>query len=550
MRSVWPFAAVLALAPVCLLPAADPKKADTVVEGDEEHVIVVRPDRPYHFCLHLQAEGRPFRTDWNDVVAHLFRYLDTDGDGVLSPKETQFAPSAEQFAQLQRGDPLEPDGPPDFGADAGKLNLERFRAHYRHVGGSLQVNLVELGGGAGLTDAVFGALDRDRDAKLSRAELSAAAESLTRLDGNTDELVALAEVALLSGPVSMVPVTPAAGANALPIFAVPGGESAAGWSGTLVKEYDRDLDGKLGRDEVGFDKSVFDILDSDRDGRLTAGELAGWFKAPPDLEVVLEMGRLSARDGRAFLVGPPGVALERSRPGVVLLPLGDTRIDLTAVGDTGLPGLRGDPVLGAFGGFDFNKDGYIDGREAGRMINSPIVAMMRLADHDGDDKLSEKEFTAGIALHKRLTSSAASMEFADHGRSLFDFLDADQDGRLGPRELKSASERLGKWDRNRDGAIVREEIPHQFRMTVSRSRPRVQAQGSMMAAGPNRAGAGRVQRTVGPLWFRKMDRNNDGDVSPREFLGRLDDFARIDGDGDGLIDFREADRADAAARKK
>jgi hypothetical protein len=45
-----------------------------------------------------------------------------------------------------------------------------------------------------------------------------------------------------------------------------------------------------------------------------------------------------------------------------------------------------------------------------------------------------------------------------------------------------------------------------------------------------------------------MDRNGDGDVSPREFLGSREDFRRIDADGDGLISAEEAERYDAAVR--
>ena len=54
----------------------------------------------------------------------------------------------------------------------------------------------------------------------------------------------------------------------------------------------------------------------------------------------------------------------------------------------------------------------------------------------------------------------------------------------------------------------------------------------------------------GPLWFRKMDLNGDGDVSPREFLGTLEAFKKLDLDGDGLISREEAEAAEALRREK
>jgi Ca2+-binding EF-hand superfamily protein len=39
----------------------------------------------------------------------------------------------------------------------------------------------------------------------------------------------------------------------------------------------------------------------------------------------------------------------------------------------------------------------------------------------------------------------------------------------------------------------------------------------------------------GPAWFHGMDRNKDGDVSRREFLGTDAQFRKWDRNGDGLI---------------
>jgi hypothetical protein len=46
-----------------------------------------------------------------------------------------------------------------------------------------------------------------------------------------------------------------------------------------------------------------------------------------------------------------------------------------------------------------------------------------------------------------------------------------------------------------------------------------------------------------------MDRNRDGDVSRREFLGTDEEFRKIDTDGDGLISLQEAIAAEKLFRK-
>ena len=116
----------------------------------------------------------------------------------------------------------------------------------------------------------------------------------------------------------------------------------------------------------------------------------------------------------------------------------------------------------------------------------------------------------------------------------------DADGRLSPREVRGMPTLIDRFDRDRDGLLSVGEVPRRFRVTFSRG-PVVAANPFGPVAVPRRMdGQPNPRPTAGPMWFQKMDRNQDGDVSRREFLGTDADFRRIDVDGDGLIDAKEA----------
>jgi hypothetical protein len=74
--------------------------------------------------------------------------------------------------------------------------------------------------------------------------------------------------------------------------------------------------------------------------------------------------------------------------------------------------------------------------------------------------------------------------------------------------------------------------------------------GTFQLFGTGMAGESTVPRNVvqpraavGPVWFQRMDRNMDGDLTWKEFLGPRHVFEELDANHDGLIDPMEAEKA-------
>jgi Ca2+-binding EF-hand superfamily protein len=237
---------------------------------------------------------------------------------------------------------------------------------------------------------------------------------------------------------------------------------------------------------------------------------------------------------------PPDLAVE---PAALAVRVGGARVSLvrgpeTRVGNN-FASYR-NFLVQQFRELDREKKGYLIAKQLEDRRQAYLRALLEVADRDGDGKLTEKEMLAWVDLAAEGANRTTTVSFTEAGRGLFQVLDADQDGRLSVRELRNAWRRLARLDRHRRGRVGRDDIPLQYQIAVARG----------VGYRPVGLNAPAVRSARGPEWFRKMDRNGDGDVSPREFLGSRADFRKIDADDDGLISALEAERYDAAVRAR
>ncbi len=159
-------------------------------------------------------------------------------------------------------------------------------------------------------------------------------------------------------------------------------------------------------------------------------------------------------------------------------------------------------------------------------------------DADSDGKVFKGEFSSFVDRQNAAGAARLQLAVADSGQNLFDMLDTDQDGVLSARELRHAPDILAAADTNGDGSLNGDEIPQKLEFELTRG---VDERPDTATASRRRSMSTAKASTSGPLWFRKLDRNNDGDVSRQEFVGPPSAFDRLDTDHDGLIDREEAE---------
>lgn len=525
---------------------------------DRATLVMLAPAGPVLVDLQISVARLPYR-QW--VGQYLARQLDLNKSGTLDAAELQLLPPRLLAAMgLQNAAELTRELLPDDAS--GGVAHSQFGAWVRQrLPPSFAVSALPTAADDAVRLSTL--IDLNRDASVSADELLVADQTLRFRDLDDDQTFSITELLPYRDPRS-ADASLAPDVASLPFFEVTDPASAARAAAALVARYGADQQLPVSRlrtpvqaaaaaDSAGTAGSPAAPLPADS---LSEAQLTEWLLAPVfHATLDVRLSDLANRSDLSLQVHPGAdqfCQLSESQRGSVLLRIDGMRVRIVARGG----GANNRAYVRGFLGqnfvmYDTDRNQYLDPEEfqsmSGVLRQSGAAGDFAAVDRNGDQMIVRDELFAFVEREQVTASSQIEVTVRQDGQTLFGLLDVNADRRLSLRELRTGFDVLQPWDVTGDGRLADEELGTEYQLTIGLGRTEIRRTNAeaMAAMQGQQAGAtdailpGRAELS-GPEWFRRMDRNQDGDVSLREFPGPVATFAELDLNGDQLISSDEA----------
>ena len=518
-------------------PDATGAKIAASEEADEwSRAFLLLDERPLHLQFRITIDGVSLSQARENGVQELIRKLDADQDGKLSHAEFQKSPLVRKVARPKAEKFLKTLGPqPD-------PNPDDIRAQFARVAGGAMLSIRADGSTAKDDTSIYELIDADKSGLVDAAELVRAEQRLRERDTDYDNCVSFEEFqpTVVNPQLIVASLPEEEKAKSVLSEMMIQSQASRQLRPAFLKKYDLNKDKALSAGELHWPIEFYDRLDANRDGDLNVYELQGVVDVPYDVQLTVELNpKDDSVASLSVLKTSMETAVEAKRNDTVTLKSPSFTLMLVS--------RKTDPVeagvanaMQGFNELDVDANGYIDTIEAMQKIRMQR-GLFDLIDQDRDGKVFGPEMKQFVSVAGIPVASTCRLNVYDTGYGFFQILDSNNDGRISAREMRGVGESLGSMDRDGTPGLSPTEPTRNYRIEFTRGSfvlfGRIEPRTMVTTEAPFYVS--RVSQ--GPIWYQRMDRNNDGDLAWEEFLGSRRDFDRLDLDKDGMIDLQEAE---------
>jgi Ca2+-binding EF-hand superfamily protein len=527
-----------------------------------ERFLLLLPEGPVIVSVDISIDGNPYQIRRETLIDELLAAADANGDTRIEWDEAlqsaRFTLGRVQFGNDRQRQQYRESLDANADGLVDRVEVRRFVAMnsqgpafvvgqqgmgataWRGGGGAIFVANGQVVSGAGTANATA-LLDLDKDGSLSASEILQAPELLIARDADDNDLLYPAELtttpATASGNAGFVRSVVQNPESARQTIVLLGPEvPAESILQALQSVYVVTARGEFGSPDADAAPALLKRIDANGNSLLEPDELLTLNTLPADIELVARLGEPQTEAGVAVL--QVADTLPAAVEAADAVRLGFSGVDLQ-IDTRAPPGVAFDYSQTGkqlITQYDKDANGYLETSE----VPQQLVQQFDGWDDDGDGKVYAEEIVASYNRMLAPQLSQVRANLATSGDPLFGLLDRSGDGRLSLREMKSAAERILALDSDGDGAVSSIEVPETWTLSfgLGNTYPGMYRVQQVTSAVPNTRNA--PNTSVAPEWFIRMDRNGDGDLTLREFLGGREKFDELDANHDGFIEPAEA----------